>query len=91
MPQYRRKPTIHEAVQFNPCGAHKMELPKGVEFQWGGHCDNYCYSSCRFFVTTIHGDRIEVFGGDWIVTEPDGEHYYPVKREIFEATYEPVN
>jgi hypothetical protein len=28
--------------------------------------------------------------GDWIIPEPDGEHFYPVKPDIFEKTYEAV-
>lgn len=27
--------------------------------------------------------------GDWIIAEPDGEHYYPCKPEIFRQNYEP--
>jgi hypothetical protein len=28
--------------------------------------------------------------GDWIVPEPDGEHFYPIKPDVFAATYEPA-
>ena len=42
-------------------------------------------------VHIIHyGQRIDLQVGDWIVAEPDGEHYYPVKPDYFEQTYEPV-
>jgi hypothetical protein len=29
--------------------------------------------------------------GDYIIPEPDGEHYYPCKPDIFEKTYERVD
>jgi hypothetical protein len=42
-------------------------------------------------VHTIHDNQLcTVQHGDWIVPEPDGEHFYPVKNEIFESTYERV-
>jgi hypothetical protein len=42
-------------------------------------------------VTTIHGEDTSVTMGDWIIDEGDGEHFYPCKPDIFEATYEAVN
>ena len=41
-------------------------------------------------MVTIHGDKIPVVKGDWIIQEPDGKHYYPCKPDIFAATYEAV-
>ena len=34
--------------------------------------------------------RRMVTSGDWVLPEPDGVHFYPVKPEIFAATYEAV-
>ena len=42
------------------------------------------------FVVTAHALRVYLQNGDWIVPEPDGEHYYPVKSEIFEKLYETI-
>ena len=43
------------------------------------------------WVETIHkGQTVKVEEGDWIIPEPDGEHYYPCKHDIFEKTYEPA-
>lgn len=44
------------------------------------------------WVETIHkGQTVKVEEGDWIIPEPDGEHYYPCKPDIFEKTYELVS
>lgn len=42
-------------------------------------------------VHTIHNNQIvNIEIGDWIIPEPDGEHFYPCKPDIFRATYEEV-
>ena len=48
------------------------------------------YTPCLAYVITAHGQRVYLVYGDWIVTEPDGRGHYPVKPDIFAATYEPV-
>lgn len=75
---YRKKPIVIKAAQFD--GQHAND-PPGVwrrEEDWSP------------YVVTIHGQRCYVSPGDWIIPEPDGVHYYPVKPDIFAATYEPV-
>ena len=42
------------------------------------------------FVVTSHEQRVYLQNGDWVIPELDGEHYYPCKPDIFEATYLPV-
>ena len=42
------------------------------------------------YVVTIHNQKVFIEPGDWILPEPDGLHYYPVKPEIFVNTYEPA-
>jgi len=42
-------------------------------------------------VITIHGEEALVRLGDWIVKEPKSGFFYPIKPDIFEATYEPVH
>jgi len=42
-------------------------------------------------VHTIHNNQIvNLEIGDWIIPEPDGEHFYPCKNSIFIKTYEKV-
>lgn len=76
MPRYRKKPVIVVAEQFNP----PFYIPFGVMIENGG----------KPFVTTIHEQRVYLESGDWILPEPDGKHFYPVKDDIFHATYEPA-
>lgn len=84
MPRFRTKPTEIEAVQFNP---HEHPWPHGVH-SWEGRPQPRDMS--WGYVITIHGQKAHVHAGDWIVREPDGEHYYPVKPHIFAAKYEPA-
>lgn len=37
------------------------------------------------------GQLVVLEDGDWVIPEPDGEHFYPCKDSVFQATYEPVN
>lgn len=40
---------------------------------------------------TIHaGQTVLLEDGDYVMPEPDGKHFYTIKPDIFEATYEPV-
>jgi hypothetical protein len=83
MAQYRKKPVVIEAEQYTEYG----KLVKGM-------CNSQsCYVRVndKPHVHTIHnGQMVDLEVGDWIIPEPDGEHFYPVKPEIFEATYEEV-
>ena len=76
MAKYRKKPVVVEAVQYN----HPSTAPSGVFIGIGGEA----------WVVTIHGQAAKVVPGDWIISEVDGEHHYPCKPWIFEATYEKV-
>lgn len=83
--KYRKKPIVIEAVQYRDQMRVNDKLPAGVTIcPWDGHGDQPT-------VHTIHqGQSVMIVDGDWIIPEPDGVHYYPVKPDIFEATYEPV-
>ncbi len=91
MPKFRRKPTEITAEQFTGEGPD----PKGVYRMDAAITDVQDLEPIKIeanapFVTTIHGQAVYLEPGDWIVPEPDGVHYYPVKNEIFRNTYEPV-
>jgi len=83
MPLYRKKPVVIEAEQYLEYG----KLVKGM-------CNSQsCYTSGNTspHVHTIHnGQIVNLEIGDYVIPEPDGEHYYPCKSDIFENTYEPV-
>jgi hypothetical protein len=90
MGKFRKKPVVIEAVQFDTGGAHKMELPEGVEVtEQPGHADNYNYMGFKFGIKTKEG-MMEVSRGDWIITGVEGERY-ACKPSIFLKTYEPVD
>ena len=78
--KFRRKPGVIEAEQFLP---NEELLP----FHERQAC---ALDGDRWSVVTIHGQRTPIAPGDWIIPEVDGEHFYPCKPDIFEATYEPV-
>ena len=79
MAKFRKRPGIIEAEQFF---TKKEPWPKGV---FKANCLGGALA-----VTTIHNNTVRLEDGDWIIPEPDGEHYYPCKPDIFAETYELV-
>lgn len=83
MAKYRKKPVVIEAE-------HYVEYGKLVK----GMCNSIsCFTAGndKPHVHTIHDNQIVMLEvGDFVIPEPDGEHYYPCKSDIFAATYEPV-
>jgi hypothetical protein len=80
MPNFRKRPILVSAEQFLPDGTWKRD-PTGVEREQDGSP----------YVTTIHEQKCYITPEDWILPEPDGIHFYPVKNDIFERTYEPTD
>ena len=79
MSKFRKKPIVVEAFQFDGQSAND---PPGVFRR---------EEDDRPYVMTIHNQPCYVMPGDWIISEPDGVHFYPCKPDVFEATYEPVS
>ncbi len=84
MAKFRKKPVEIDAVQFFYDG----ERVPGVFYPPTSE-DGKTYEGDAY-VVTIHGQPAYLQNGDWVITEPDGEHHYPCKPDIFEATYEAV-
>jgi len=84
MSKYRKKPVIIDAVQYIKYGV----LVKGM-------CNSRsCYTdgNNQPHVHTIHNNQVvNLEIGDWIIPEPNGVNYYPVKPDIFKDTYEEVS
>jgi hypothetical protein len=82
--RFRKKPVIIEAEQF----LEGQPIPKGVCYGWrcgGGPNDKQPH------LHTMHaGQRVNLEFGDWVIPEPDGEHYYPCKPDVFANTYDPI-
>jgi hypothetical protein len=106
MPRYRKKPVEIEAVQWHRNGDHPQDGPADREGRvvryfrrpepeydgrlTHGPCGRIWHD--HGWIDTLEGgnDGAQVVcPGDWIVTGVQGEHY-PVKPDIFAATYEPA-
>lgn len=83
MAQYRKKPVVIEAVQWNGNGP----VPGVCE----GGCVGFGYEkgTAPHIHTLENENGHTVSLGDWIVTGIQGERY-AVKPDIFAATYDPV-
>jgi len=84
MAQYRKKPVVIEAEQYTQYG----KLVKGM-------CNSRsCYSAGNVapHVHTIHNNqKVDLEIGDFVIPEPDGEHFYPCKSDVFHNTHELVS
>lgn len=87
--KYQKKPVVVEAEQWFPgkpmggvCCAHPaMRCPLTTED-----------SAMPPHVHTAHnGQMVLLEPGDWIIQESNYSGYYPIKPDIFEETYEPVD
>lgn len=95
--KFIKNPVVIEAYQIT------RELLEGVLFDDQPYPDGIRLSSASTFpgrrrvtawfgkVTTIHGQETKVVIDDWIVTEPDGKHHYPIKPDIFDEMYSPLD
>lgn len=78
--RYRHKPTIITAIKYTG-----QNLPDVQRFL--GYAYHHYHS--KLFIKTPEGP-MKASAGDWIVRGIQGE-FYPVKPEVFEASYEPYN
>lgn len=79
--KFRRKPTIHEAVQW--CGDNYAAVA-----QLTGDKAVISGGGSSLSIPTLEGN-MTASKGDWIVRGVNGE-FWPVKPDIFALTYEPV-
>lgn len=84
--KYRRKPTEITAVLYAADESNQGEIIAANYGLWGGAGGR----GELIGMTTIHGDRAYARPGDWIASEPESGRFYPIKPDVFEATYEPV-
>lgn len=85
--KFRKKPIVIEATQWFE-GTADRDATLSDKIVKHGYID---FERVGFYVVTIHGDKAPVVDGDWIITEPDGEHFYPCKPDIFANSYEPLD
>ena len=82
MPKFVKKPLVIEAEQFF------YDKPAMAGVFYPPIRDGVFVGDA--FVVTAHNQRVYLQVGDWIVPEPDGEHYYPIRADIFKESYIPV-
>lgn len=82
--RFRKKPIIIEAIQWKGYSSQAHEIHDFT----GGKCYMLADVPGTLYIKTLEGDMI-ANEGDWIVKGVQGEPY-PVKPDIFEATYDPV-
>jgi hypothetical protein len=96
MEKFVKKPVIIEAYQITRELLESIlfddkPYPKGLHMSSASfHKERRIIGAWFGFVVTIHNQRVDVIEGDWIIKEPDGEHYYPCKPDIFEQNYNRV-
>jgi hypothetical protein len=81
--QFRKKPVVIEAVQFNESRESLHEIFRFA----GSHVRNVTYGYLE--IPTLEG-AMRVSFGDWIIKGVKGE-FYPCKPDIFAETYEMVD
>lgn len=88
--RFRKKPVEIEAIQMT--GGNTVQVvgfirDAGVRYSTATHPTDGTRD--QVFISTLEGEMRAV-DGDWIVEGVQGE-LYPVKPDIFAATYEPVD
>lgn len=86
MKKYRKKPTLVEAIQFT-------DKTKDQVFNYihGNRRAEFENNTPILIIQTIHGDEAIVRLGDWVLKSEVPGDYWPVKPDIFDKLYEPVD
>lgn len=91
--KYRKKPVEVEAITFDELVDHGRandpNIASGMPVAWeyNGHPIKYKSDDC-YLILTLEG-VMQMGPSDMLITGVKGE-IYPCKRDIFDATYEPV-
>lgn len=93
--KFRKKPVVVEAITFDEPVAHGItnSPPSGIvngmpwSFQYAGHPISHENDNC-YLIPTLEG-TMNMTRDDMLITGVKGE-IYPCKRDIFFATYDPV-
>ena len=94
MPKFRKKPVEIEAMMYPGRSIDTVDKLLAFEDWFNGNGGRGRYVGQYLHVYTLedgpNGEAKHVASpGDWIIKGVKGE-FYPVKPDIFEATYEPV-
>lgn len=89
--KFRKKSTVIEAEQWFP--GKKVTGVQGDNPNM--ICGCVALRGAKASVPHVHtahnNQAVDLEPGDWIVAEPDGRGYYPIKQDIFAANYIAIN
>lgn len=80
--KYRKKPVLVDALQWT--GANFVDME-----QFLGSPRNGVFINHALYLPTGDG-HTRVLAGSWVVCGPAGD-YHPVRGDVFEQLYEPVD
>lgn len=86
MSQYRKKPVVIEAIQYEGYMTEDIKNFVGDSLLSESKWDN---GPVGYFIKTLEGTSYILSKNDWIIKGIKGE-FYPCKPDIFEATYEKI-
>src|SRR5580704_2891352 len=84
--RWRKKPIEITAIQFTGSNVEEIWATFGAAGIYGPTEKN----PDHLILTTVHGDPAPCRAGDWVVPDAKPDTFYPVKPEVFAATYEPA-
>lgn len=90
MAQYRKKPVVIEALQWNGNNFDEIKNFTNGKVRYYSYYEKNEYGESKnvLVIPTLEGDMM-AWIGDYIIRGVKGE-YYPCKPYIFEETYENV-
>ena len=89
MPKYRKKPIVYADLSDSKVEAVRYTSRNGWTFRaWSDAAVIESPTGESLEIKTLEGIMTATVG-DWIIKGIKGE-FYPIKNDIFEATYEPV-
>lgn len=94
MPRFRKKPVVIEAVQFKNINADEISAFVGSKLAQNMESDTAYEAGVAppissLTIPTLEGD-MKAMPNDWIIKGIKGE-FYPIKNDIFQASYEAVD
>lgn len=87
MPQFRKKPVVIEAIQWNGYWTQEAQDFAGDSLKPTEPREGI--GVVAYYIKTLEGNSYWLHKGDWIIKGVNGE-FYPCKPEVFEKTYDPV-
>ena len=84
MKNYRKKPVVIQAVQWDGTEEHALEIASIEDF--AGMLDFSTGEFGGFYIQTLEG-RMQVSKNDYVIQGLKGE-FYPCKPDIFELSYD---